>query len=55
MVYCVIILFLLVGNLIVIFIVWRNNSMWSVINFFIGNLVVSDFLIMFFGMLNMII
>ncbi|XP_022797944.1 orexin receptor type 1-like [Stylophora pistillata] len=54
LVYCVIILFSLVGNSIVIFTVWRNNSMRSVTNLFIGNLAASDLLITFLGMPNMI-
>lgn len=52
--YCVIILLSLVGNSIVIFTVWRNNSMRSVTNLFIGNLAASDLLITFLGMPNMI-
>ncbi|KAJ7371727.1 hypothetical protein OS493_023062 [Desmophyllum pertusum] len=52
--YCVIILLSLFGNSIVIFTVWRNNSMRSVTNLFIGNLAASDLLITILGMPNMI-
>lgn len=52
--YSVIILLSLVGNSIVIFTVWRNNSMRSVTNLFIGNLAASDLLITILGMPNMI-
>lgn len=52
--YCLIILLSLVGNSIVIFTVWRNNSMRSVTNLFIGNLAASDLLITILAMPNMI-
>lgn len=50
-VYFVILLILFFGNLVVIFIVWKNECMWIIMNFLIFNMVVLDLLIFVFVVL----
>ena len=43
--YTLIIVIALLGNVSVVFIVWRNKRMWTTTNFYIVNLAVSDLMI----------
>ena len=45
--YTLIIVVALLGNVSVVFIVWRNKRMWTTTNFYIVNLAVSDLMIVF--------
>lgn len=43
--YAVLIITALVGNGLVIFIVWKNQRMWNTTNFYLVNLAVADYLV----------
>lgn len=54
-VYCVIILILVLGNFMIIMVVWCNKIMWRIFYCFIVNLVVIDLIIMLVYMLWVIV
>ncbi|RMX44642.1 hypothetical protein pdam_00002706 [Pocillopora damicornis] len=53
--YCIILILSLVGNTLIILIVYRNPRMWTASNFLIVNMAASDLLVPFFAVPRMIV
>lgn len=53
--YCIVLLLSLVGNTLIILVVYRNPRMWSASNYLIVNMAASDLLLPFFAVPRMIV